>query len=220
MAPGDLRYFNPFSDVEKWGHKLPHWQQPGATVFVTFRLADSLPAHLRDQWQAERIAWMLLHPKPWSPEVEAEYHKTFSRRIDEWLDQGHGECRLRDRDCREPLVGTLNRCHGQNYWLHAWVIMPNHVHVLFSLLGDATLDGETGAWKSVATRGVNKLLRRRGQLWQAGYFDRLVRDADHFVNVIKYLRRNPQIAGLKHGEYDLFESEMAVAMAPYRKSQP
>ncbi len=217
MGPEDLRYFNPFADVEKWGNKLPHWQQPGTTVFVTFRLADSLPSHLRIQWQMEREAWLLLHPKPWSPEIEAQYHQTFSRRVDEWLDQGHGECHLRDDECRKPVIETLNHNHGQAYWLHAWVIMPNHVHVLFSLLGDSGLDGETGAWKSVSTRGINKLLHRKGQLWQTGYFDRLVRDADHFVNVIKYIRRNPHIAGLKNGEYGLFESELVLAMAPYRR---
>ncbi len=163
---------------------------------------------------------MLQHPKPWSEELEREYHQRFSTHIDKWLDEGHGECHLRDRTCREPLVRTLNHSQGQGYWLHAWVIMPNHVHVLYSLLGDATIDGETGAWKSVSTRGINKLLHRGGQLWQASYFDRLIRDADHFVNVIKYIRRNPHIAGLKHGEYELLESDLAVSMAPYQISRP
>jgi hypothetical protein len=50
--------------VQKRGH-LPHWEQSGATYFVTFRLADSLPADVLAQWRDERAAWLKLHPQPW-----------------------------------------------------------------------------------------------------------------------------------------------------------
>src|SRR5881394_1353272 len=43
--------------VQKRGH-LPHWEQPGATYFVTFRLADSLPADVLAQWRDEQAAWL------------------------------------------------------------------------------------------------------------------------------------------------------------------
>ena len=65
-------FFDPFAEIEKHQNFLPHWQQPGATFFITFRLADSIPADLRAQWQAERAAWLTLHPEPRTPEIERE----------------------------------------------------------------------------------------------------------------------------------------------------
>lgn len=50
----DIRYFNPWADIEKHGDTLPHWQQQGATYFITFRLADSVPKEKLDRWILER----------------------------------------------------------------------------------------------------------------------------------------------------------------------
>jgi hypothetical protein len=72
-----LRYFNPFADIRRTANKLPHWQQAGATYFITYRLADAVPMLLRTQWLAEREAWLAHHPRPWNPEDEREYHVRF-----------------------------------------------------------------------------------------------------------------------------------------------
>ena len=77
MEFGDLLFFNPFADTEISANRLPHWQQKGATYFLTFRLADAIPKPLLAQWSAEREAWLIDHSKPWSAEVEAEYHRRF-----------------------------------------------------------------------------------------------------------------------------------------------
>ena len=84
---GSLRFFN------------PHWQQKGATYFITFRLADSVPIHLRTQWEEECQVWLRFHPEPWDAETEQEYHKRFTAAIERWLDAGHGSCILRQSDC-------------------------------------------------------------------------------------------------------------------------
>jgi len=54
----ELRFFNPYAEIRHTGSRLPHWQQQGAVYFVTFRLADSIPSRLRDQWQSEQEAWL------------------------------------------------------------------------------------------------------------------------------------------------------------------
>ena len=75
---------------------LPHWQQGEKWVFVTWRLSDSLPKAMLEQWKEERTTWLALHPEPWDEQTESEYHDRFSRQIDEWLDQGAGACVLKD----------------------------------------------------------------------------------------------------------------------------
>lgn len=96
MEPDELVYFKPFREIQKTSNYLPHWQQPGAAYFITYRLAGAIPASLRSLWESERDAWLQHHPKPWSQKQEMEYHQRFTRQIEHWLDAGHGSCVLRD----------------------------------------------------------------------------------------------------------------------------
>ncbi len=205
------RFFNPFAEILKTRNHLPHWQQPCATYFITFRLADSIPANMRAEWQVERDAWLKWNPEPWSAEQEREYHGRFSARVDEWLDAGHGECVLRRTALRDMLEATLRFRDGSEYLHHAWVVMPNHVHVLCSLSAGAKLEKVVGAWKSVSSRKIGRACGRRGTLWGEDYFDRLIRDAEHFANVVRYIRRNPLKAGLRDG-FTLHESDDVKGM--------
>ena len=204
-----LKFFNPFAEIERTANKLPHWQQPGATYFITFRLGDSIQAELRNRWQAERDQWLLHHPKPWSVEVEAEYHLRFSQQIDQWLDAGHGSCLLRDPETRRILEGALNHFDEDRHLHHVWVIMPNHVHCLTTLHAEAKMEKVVQSWKGFSATSINKHLHREGPLWQEDYFDRLIRDEEHFTNCVRYIRRNPQKADLKEDEFTLFESDFA-----------
>ena len=49
-----VRFFNPYEEIRYTENLLPHWQQKGAVYFVTFRLGDAIPAHLRAEWKDER----------------------------------------------------------------------------------------------------------------------------------------------------------------------
>ena len=89
------------------------------------------------------------------------------------------------------------------------VIMPNHVHALFVQNPEWPLEKLTQSWKRFSASQINKILGRSGSLWQRDYFDRLVRDEEHFANCVRYIRRNPEKAGLSEGEFVLWESEMA-----------
>ena len=89
ISLAELRFFNPYADIRFTANRLPHWQQSGAVYFVTFRLADAVPYNLRTQWESERDGWLRLHPKPWSAEIECQYHQRFSGTIERWLDAGY-----------------------------------------------------------------------------------------------------------------------------------
>ncbi len=60
-----MKFFDPRGDIEKTAHKLPHWQQGEVAIFVTFRLADSLPRELLDDWLRAREAFLAANPPPW-----------------------------------------------------------------------------------------------------------------------------------------------------------
>ena len=208
-----LRFFNPYADIRHTGNRLPHWQQEGAVYFITFRLADAIPARLRTQWEGERDAWLKVHPEPWSTETEREYHKRFSGAIERWLDAGHGSCVLRRKECAQIVAETLRHFEGERVVLISSVVMPNHVHALFVQNPEWPLEKLIRSWKGFTARKINSLLGRSGSLWQRDYFDRLVRDEKHFANCVRYICRNPDKAQLTKNEFVLWESELARNIA-------
>ena len=200
-----LRFFNEFAEIHKTCGNLPHWQQDKATYFLTFRLADSIPASLLDAWRRERSLWQDEHSKPWSPETEAEYHKLFSARIDCHLDQGLGSCLLGDSANAAHVADAFQHFNDTRYLLHAWVIMPNHVHLLLSMREAIDLGKTVGSWKRFTSAKTNRQNHSSGPVWQKDYFDRLIRDWDHFINVARYIRRNPVKAKLREGSFRHYE---------------
>ena len=209
METTEFQFFNPYDDIRFTANRLPHWQQKGAVYFVTFRLADSVPQHLRKQWELDREAWLRFHPPPWDAEIERAYQKRFSGAIERWLDAGHGSCVLRRNDCAAVVAEALRHFDGDRVSQIAWVVMPNHVHAVFVLNPAWSLEKIILSWKGFTARKINPLLRRKGRFWQRDYFDRPVRNAKHLANCVRYIRRNPQKQRLCEGEFVLYESEFA-----------
>ena len=84
--------------------------------------------------------------------------------------------------------------HGL-YRTHAWVVMPNHVHLL--LTPKDTLPAIVGWLKSATTSRINRILGRTGSvLWNGEYFDHWIRSAEDFAKAVSYVERNPIMAGL------------------------
>jgi putative transposase len=201
-----VKFLNECAEIHKTRNHLPHWQQDMATYFLTFRLGDSIPADLLKQWQREQDDWIASHPKPWSPETEAEYHMNFSSRIDRYLDQGHGSCLFREAENADIMAGTFRHFDQSRYLLHAWVIMPNHVHLLLTPAESESLAKIVASWKRFSAVKIHQKTADSGSLWQRDYFDRLIRDWDHLINVARYIRRNPSKAKLREGEFQLEEA--------------
>jgi REP element-mobilizing transposase RayT len=80
------------------------------------------------------------------------------------------------------------------YELHAWVLMPNHVHML--LTPSEPLPTITRWLKGSTARAANLLLGRTGKpFWRNESFDRLVRNTDEFTRIKRYIEYNPVSAG-------------------------
>ncbi len=171
---------------------LPHRDNGSAIQAITFREADSLPSHVVDAWKAE-LQHLLNSP---APETQAATRKELTRRIAHYEDAGHGECHLRQPELAKIVQAALLEGHEQTYRLLAWCIMPNHVHILIKQ-GDKTSLGKIiQQWKGGSAHRINLVLERQGPLWANDYFDRAIRDEEHFWNSVTYIHRNPVRAGL------------------------
>lgn len=164
---------------------LPHWDAGEVPQAITFRLADSLPTIVLEQWRAEL-----------APLDDGAASRERRIRIEHALDRGHGEARLSDARVAATVEDALLHFDGERYRLHAWVIMPNHVHVVATPLGEWTLAKIVHSWKSFTATQANALLGRSGVFWAREYFDRAIRDDGHFANAVSYVVMNPVKAGL------------------------
>jgi type I restriction enzyme R subunit len=195
------------SEIDIHNNHLPHWQQGDVWVFVTWRMKDSLPKWKIARWNEEREIWRRFHPPPWDEKTAIEYSQRFPNRMERWLDRGEGECFLGSPKISSIMAETLMCFDGTRYQLAAFVVMPNHVHVLFRPVGEYVLSEIVGSWKGFSAKRINANLRRTGSLWQADYWDRLIRSSRHFIGCLKYIRANPTKANLREGQFVLYENQ-------------
>ena len=164
---------------------LPHFDRPGSTQQITFRLADSLPTRLIEEWKEEAARL-----------PESARRESFETRIGPWLDQGYGACCLREDRVAEVVEKALLHFDGERFQMIAWCIMPNHVHAVLKVLGECSLRSIVHSWKSFSAKQVNRVLGRTGKLWQTEYHDRFIRNQEHLLSSIRYVEWNPVAAGL------------------------
>jgi putative DNA methylase len=164
---------------------LPHFDGAAITQAICYRLFDSLPQETLERWEKE-----LEHLS------REDFNEEQRKRVDAYLDQGYGSCYLRQDEIARIVQENLLHFDGQRYRLHAWVVMSNHVHVLFTPLAGWSLDRILHSWKSYTASKGNELLHRQGRFWQADFFDRYIRNARHYSSALAYIENNPVKAGL------------------------
>lgn len=165
---------------------LPHYDSDNRIQFVTFRLHDSLPENVLSRLKEEIR----------TSEIQGKDDLELQRGIERYLDNGAGECYLKLRDVAEVVENKILSLHLSNLILIAWVIMPNHVHLLFSPMAGNSMIKIMQSIKGSTARAANQLLGRNGDFWMRDYFDRYIRDAEHFDKTVRYIENNPVKAGL------------------------
>ena len=81
--------------------------------------------------------------------------------------------------------------------LHASVVMPDHLHVLFRLTGASELPVVMKRFRGNTAQSLNAALDRIGPVWQRGYFDRLLRPDDSTEMILHYMWHNPEVPGCR-----------------------
>lgn len=181
---------------------LPHWHQNEKAQFVTFRLGDSLPVSTRQELIMMRKDFLASHPLPWNDKTTLEFDKLISRRKEALLDNGYGSCILKRRDVRQCLKEVIDFLNNKHFIVYTYVIMPNHVHILMRLLENHSLFEVVKSIKRNSSRLINELLVQQGSIWMSSYFDRIIRNEDHFKYCVSYIRNNPR--HLPNDFYELY----------------
>ena len=175
---------------------LPHYDDAAALQSITYRLWDALPADVVARLEEEALG--------------DDRHR---EAIERHLDAGHGSCVLREAANARIVLENWHHFEHLKYRLHAWVVMPNHVHVLVEPLAGYANGDIVQSWKSYTAKrilhgsaggspAVGKLAGQRPALpaerhvWQPDYYDRFIRNERHFAAAVEYVHQNPVKAGL------------------------
>jgi REP element-mobilizing transposase RayT len=137
------------------------------------------------------------------------------KRIEAWIDAGHGSCLMREPRIADVVQESLLSFDAQRYRLLAWVVMPNHVHVLFEPINVWTVAKIVASWKKFTARkicdmivpfpgnanlpigsGLAPQIESGASIWHREYWDRYIRNEQHLKRAIEYIHQNPVKASL------------------------
>ena len=163
---------------------LPHLHYNEGDYFVTFRLKDSLPLILIEELRSD------LEKNP--AELSTKEKKLF-KKYDDLLDSGnYGANYLLNKQVASIVKEAIEKYENELYQVICYCIMPNHVHIVFTILdAGKSLSDIMKLIKGRSAISINKLLNRKGNLWQAESFDRLIREEKEMYNIVKYVLLNP-----------------------------
>lgn len=124
------------------------------------------------------------------------------RRFEAMVDAEYGSCLLRQPEVAMMVQNALLYFEGERYRMLAWVVMPNHVHVLFQTMNGWTMAKVVASWKTWTGKHIHQ--RQDGawraqsytRVWHREYWDRFIRNEQHFSNAVQYIHQNPVKAGL------------------------
>jgi len=166
---------------------LPHIDIAGHYQFITFRTNDSADTFLK------KIA---AHNKPDNQKQQD---------ADNYLDSSIKGAYLNNA-VLIALSDFLMSKDSLWYELVAFSIMPNHVHLLIKPNDKLALVMQK--IKGGSSKIINTLMKRNGTFWASDYYDKLVRDEQHFSVIYQYIKNNPLKLAEKnerrfYGIYDL-----------------
>ncbi len=181
---------------------LPHVKREGASYFVTFRLADSLPKEVLLKFEcesAERLRRLgdLARRREKCADSEEEILRDFRRKIERFLDRGVGACHLRRAEIADLVARAMRHFHEARYLLHEWVVMPNHVHAVVWPMPNHHLGDILKSWKQFTSRKSKELLGLgREPFWQPESYDHWIRNDAEKARISRYIGHNPVKASL------------------------
>ncbi len=196
MSPFDYHLF--------YQRHLPHYQPPGATFFITFRLAGSLPAVAiqrltMEKQLLEREIETISDPGVRGPAI----YKLQKRLFAKWDAELHASKYpdwLSNPDVAQLIADNMHNLDEQLYTLEAYCVMPNHIHMVCtpyeSENGSVSLARIMQLLKGRTSRQANLLLGRNGAFWQHESYDHVVRDNLELERIIQYVINNPGKAAL------------------------
>ena len=187
------------------GNALPRWSYAGVIYHICFRLSDSVPQEKLREWEDARAELRTRQESgmPLTNDELLAWKNLYSEKIERYLDSGFGACLLAKPGVADIVIDTIRQAekmdvamasrHRAPCQIHAYGIMPNHVHILVEIPARNFLIRLIQVWKSASSHRINRYLGRKGQLWQADYYNHIIRTPREYDYQKAYVFRNNMV---------------------------
>ena len=218
-----FRTFDPKAEVDIIERNLPHWFQPGAAMFITYRAAaDSMPRDVLLRWQRELEEWLAVRSLPvrlaqstvqqrlpnhdkFLSKLSSAESREFKRLTDQVyhrsLDECHGACVLKSPELAKIVADAVWYYADTKYDLDRFIVMPNHVHAIVQFRVGAHPKTVSQSWMRYTARRINAAIGTSGSFWQTEPFDHIIRSSAQYEYLQDYIADNPKKAKLREGEF-------------------
>ena len=172
--------------------RLPHWEVEHATYFVTARLYGALPKHA-----VEALQKLALEIDGCEGDSREKLQHTTFAILEHYLHNATEKRHLTEPPVATMIGDSIAYMQQSGRWeVFEYVIMPNHIHLLFALKGE-TLHNTMLSFKRWTGRQAKVILALSDrQFWLNESFDHWIRSEAEFEKTIEYIRHNPVKAGL------------------------
>ena len=186
---------------------LPHIQPEDTAIFITYRLAFSLPQAYYMKEAIKKIKLRMQKEIIRNPKNRRAVTVKYKYRLFLFEDMFYHQIDnspqwLVEENIAEVVEQSLLWGNRKRYDLFSYCIMPNHVHVLLRPLKIEetnkyfSLKDIMNNHKRFTAREANKILNRNGDFWFREFYDHYIRNEKEYRNVLRYIYYNPVKAGL------------------------
>ncbi|GAB1467758.1 transposase [Candidatus Cloacimonadota bacterium] len=184
---------------------LPHHQEEAQIISLNWRIAFTLPQHLLDILQDLHELSTTYQDERNLDGAKETFQRNYAIKM-QLFDDFLGKYNLPDINLCDPhlaqIVTTSMRFYdGKLYDLHAYCLMPNHLHLMIQPLANSSgiynkVSDIVKRIKSYSAKEINQILGRTGAFWQHEYYDRFIRDDADYNRSVEYYLYNPVKAKL------------------------
>ena len=108
-----------------------------------------------------------------------------------------GRALFLDAACCQVVLDCISHLRtGLRHQVHAYVLMPNHLHLITTPKEDSNISQVMHSLKLFTSRRIGDMLGLRGGIWQARFYERALRNAKDVENAFSFVHENPVKASL------------------------
>jgi REP element-mobilizing transposase RayT len=183
-----------------WRGRLPHWEVVDGRYFVTIHLAGAIPP--AGQKRIRQFAARYEQLAEGDDNGRLRLNRLIYAEMEAWLDRAGPVSHLQRPEVARVIVEAISHREGHRWNMFEYVVMPSHVHLFFELLQPGLKDclEQFKRWtghQAAKVAGLDGL-----RFWQDEWFDHWSRSDEEDDRIIKYMRRNPEKAGLVENHLD------------------
>lgn len=189
---------------EYYRNNLPHIQHGGVILAISYRLAFNLPQNILEKLKADKHEYERISSNLTGIEKEvydSEFNRKYFEYFDEFIDKYNSNVNwLRISQVADIVYNSQLYFDNVKYKLHCFTIMPNHIHIILEPLWNNdnyyAIADIIHSLKGYTARKCNEVLMRKGQFWQHGHYDHIIKNAKDYNYQLHYVINNPVKAGL------------------------